>query len=59
MFGLNHPRIRGATTRYINVLRVKERRVAIPRKFYKMHKMVKNAVDIMFINGFLFLVTFS
>jgi hypothetical protein len=59
IFGPNRPRIRGATTRDTKVLRVKEQRVAIPREFYKMHKMVTITADVMFINGVLFLVTFS
>ena len=59
IIGPNRPRIRGATTRDTKVLRVKEQRVAIPRMFYKMHKMVTITADVMFINGILFLVTFS
>ena len=41
-----------------NALRAKEQRVIIPREFYKMHKMVTIAADIMLIHGILFLVTF-
>ena len=48
IFGPNRPRIRGVTTRD----------TAIPREFYKMHKMVTITADVMFINGILFLVTF-
>ena len=56
--GPNCPRIRGATTRDTKVLRVKEQRIAIPREFYKMHKMVTITADVMFINGISFLVNF-
>ena len=48
----------GATTRDTKVRRFEEHRIAIPREFYKMHKMVTIAADVMFINGILFLVTF-
>ena len=50
IFGLNHPRIRGGTTRETEVLRVKEQRIAIPKEFYRMHKMVTITADVMFIN---------
>ena len=40
------------------MLRVKEQRAAIPREFYKMHKMVTITADLMFINGISLLVTF-
>ena len=58
IFDPNCPRIRGATTRDTKVLKVKERRVAIPWEFYKMHKMVNITANVMFINGILFLVFF-
>ena len=56
IFGPNCTRIPGATTRDTKVLRVKEQRVAIPRGFYKIHKMMTITADVMFINGSLFLV---
>ena len=59
IFGPNRPRVRGATMRDTKGLRVKEQRLAIPREFYKMHKMVTITADVMFINGISFLVTFS
>ena len=59
IFGPNRPRIRGATTQDTKVIRVKKQRVAIPREFYKMHKMVTITAYVMFINGILFLMTFS
>ena len=40
------------------MLRVKEQRVAIPKEFYKMHKIVTITAAVMFINGILFVVTF-
>ena len=56
--GPNRPRIRRTATRDTKVIRVKEQRVAIPREFYKMHKMVTITADVMFINGSLYLATF-
>ena len=38
VFGPNHRRIRGATTKDNKVLRVKEQRIAIPREFYRMQR---------------------
>ena len=55
----NHPRIWGTTTRDTKVLRAKEQRIVIFRNFYKIHKTVTITADIMFVNGILFLVTFS
>ena len=59
IYGPNRPRCRGGTKRDTKVLRVKEQRVAIPREFYRMHKMVTITADVMFINGIAFLVTLS
>ena len=59
IFGPNVSGLRGRTTRDGAVVRVKEQRVAIPRDFYKMHKMVTLTADVMFISGIPFLVTSS
>ena len=48
----------GGATRDTKVFRVKEQRMAVPRKFFKMHNMVTITAYVMFINGILFLVTF-
>ena len=47
-----------AATRNTKVLGVKEKQIAIPREFYKIHKTVTITADTMFINGILFLVIF-
>ena len=44
--------------RHIKVFSVKEQRVALPKGFYKIHKMVTVTADVMFVNRILFLVTF-
>ena len=54
IFDPNRPKIQGVTMRDIKVPRVKEKRVATPMEFYKMHKMVTITVDVIFINGFCF-----
>ena len=59
IFGPNRPIIRGATTRDTKLLRTKEKRVGIPRDFYKLHKMVTITDDVIFVSGIPFLVTFS
>ena len=58
IFGSNVSGLRGRTTRETPV-RVKEERVAIPKDFYQMHKKVTLTVDVMFVSGIPFLVTFS
>ena len=56
IFGPTSPRSRGAITRDTKVLRVKEQRVAFPREFYKIHKMVTIMADVMFVNRISFLM---
>ena len=59
IYGPNVSGLRGRMTRDNKVLQVKEQRVAIPRDFYKMHKMVTLTVDVMLVSRVPFLVTFS
>jgi hypothetical protein len=59
IYGPNRPRIKGATVKDTNILRVKEQRVAIPNDFYKMHRMMTITADVMFVGGIRFLVTYS
>ena len=58
LFGKDRAGLRGYQVRK-TPKRVKVERVAIPRDFYKLHKFVTLAADVMFVCGIPFLVTRS
>ena len=54
----NPPRLMGVTTRK-KPQRVEPEFAKIPRDFYMLHRIVTLTADVMFVNGFPFLVTQS
>ena len=58
LFGPNRPRLMGASTRE-KPTQVEPEFTKIPRDFYVLHRFVVLTADLMFVNGFPFLVTQS
>merc|ERR1712155_172694 len=58
IFRPNRARLVGATVRK-KPARVEILQSRIPREFYVLHQIVSLTADVMFINGFPFLITFS